>query len=43
MRIPIVRPYFDARPESDVAAFAAETSRHPVFRLTPLSPPPGRG
>jgi F420H(2)-dependent quinone reductase len=41
-RIPITRPYFDVTPDSDLAAFAAEAPRHPVFRLVSLSPP-GRG
>lgn len=30
---PITRPFFDARPTSDLAAFRAEAPRHPVFRL----------
>ena len=30
---PIVRPYFDAGPDSSLEAFAAESSRHPVFRI----------
>ena len=29
----IVRPYFDAAPDSPVGTFRAEISRHPVFRL----------
>jgi hypothetical protein len=29
----IVRPYFDAQPESGLDAFAAEAPRHPVFLL----------
>jgi deazaflavin-dependent oxidoreductase (nitroreductase family) len=29
----VVRPYFDAEPDSPLAAFVAEASRHPVFRL----------
>ena len=29
----IVRPYFDAAPDSPVGEFRAEISRHPVFRL----------
>ena len=34
----VVRPYFDAAPGDALAAFAAEISRHPVFRLrSPLS------
>jgi deazaflavin-dependent oxidoreductase (nitroreductase family) len=32
-RVPITRPYFDARPDSPLAAFAAEAPRHPVFAL----------
>jgi hypothetical protein len=31
--VPITRPYFDVTPASDLAAFAAEAARHPVFRL----------
>jgi deazaflavin-dependent oxidoreductase (nitroreductase family) len=33
--LPITRPYFDARPTSPLAAFAAEADRHPVFRIVP--------
>lgn len=29
----IVRPYFDAAPDSPVGKFEEEVSRHPVFRL----------
>jgi deazaflavin-dependent oxidoreductase (nitroreductase family) len=29
----VVRPFFDATPDSPLAAFAVEASRHPVFRL----------
>lgn len=32
-RVPITRPYFDARPDSPLAAFVAEAPRHPVFKL----------
>jgi hypothetical protein len=32
-RVPITRPYFDARPDSPLAAFEAEAPRHPVFVL----------
>jgi len=32
-RVPITRPYFDAKPESDLAAFRAEAPRHPVFAI----------
>ena len=32
-RVPITRPYFDARPEADLAAFRAEAPRHPVFAI----------
>jgi len=31
--VPITQPYFDARPEDGQAAFAAEVSTHPVFRI----------
>jgi deazaflavin-dependent oxidoreductase (nitroreductase family) len=36
----ITRPYFDAKVDSPLEAFAAEAGRHPVFRLVP---PPGDG
>ncbi len=39
-RVPIVRPFFDARKGAPVEAFAAEAERHPVFRL---EPPPRLG
>jgi deazaflavin-dependent oxidoreductase (nitroreductase family) len=32
-KVRIVRPYFDAAPDSPLTQFAAEISRHPVFRL----------
>jgi deazaflavin-dependent oxidoreductase (nitroreductase family) len=32
-RVPITRPYFDAKPESDLDAFRAEAPRHPVFAI----------
>jgi deazaflavin-dependent oxidoreductase (nitroreductase family) len=32
-RVPITRPYFDARPDSPLAAFVAEAPRHPAFEL----------
>jgi deazaflavin-dependent oxidoreductase (nitroreductase family) len=32
---PIVRPYFEARPDAPLEAFAAEAGAHPVFRLLP--------
>jgi deazaflavin-dependent oxidoreductase (nitroreductase family) len=31
--IPITRPFFDAKPDSSLAAFVAEAHRHPVFRI----------
>jgi deazaflavin-dependent oxidoreductase (nitroreductase family) len=33
-RTPIVKPYFDARKDSPLEAFAAEAARHPVFRIS---------
>jgi deazaflavin-dependent oxidoreductase (nitroreductase family) len=30
---PVTQPYFDARADSPLAAFEAEASRHPVFRI----------
>lgn len=32
-RVPITRRYFDARPDSPLAAFVTEAPRHPVFEL----------
>jgi hypothetical protein len=32
-RVPITRPYFDVKPESDLDAFRAEAQRHPVFAI----------
>ena len=32
-RVPVTRPYFDARPDSPLAAFESEAPRHPVFIL----------
>jgi deazaflavin-dependent oxidoreductase (nitroreductase family) len=32
-RVPITRPFFDAAPDSPLADFVAEASRHPVFHL----------
>jgi deazaflavin-dependent oxidoreductase (nitroreductase family) len=32
-KVRVVRPYFDAGPDSPLEAFAAEASRHPVFSL----------
>ncbi len=34
-KAPIVQPFFDARPSSDLEEFAKEAHRHPVFALTP--------
>lgn len=31
--VPIVRPYFDAQPDSPLENFVAEAPRHPVFAL----------
>lgn len=42
--VPVTRPFFDARPGADLAAFAAEAGRHPVFRVdTHGSARPGAG
>jgi deazaflavin-dependent oxidoreductase (nitroreductase family) len=35
--VPITRPFFDAGPGSPLEAFAAETGRHPVFRIIPTT------
>lgn len=32
----IVQPYFDVAPDAELADFAAEASRHPVFALTSI-------
>jgi deazaflavin-dependent oxidoreductase (nitroreductase family) len=32
-RVPITRPFFDAKPDSALSAFIAEAPRHPVFAL----------
>jgi deazaflavin-dependent oxidoreductase (nitroreductase family) len=32
-RVPITRPYFDAKPDSPLSAFITEALRHPVFEL----------
>jgi deazaflavin-dependent oxidoreductase (nitroreductase family) len=30
---PVVRPFFDVTPKSELADFVAEAPRHPVFRI----------
>jgi deazaflavin-dependent oxidoreductase (nitroreductase family) len=35
--VPITRRFFDAGPDAPLEAFAAEASRHPVFRIMPGS------
>jgi deazaflavin-dependent oxidoreductase (nitroreductase family) len=35
-RVPITRPYFDAAPDTPLAAFVAEATRHPVFQVRPI-------
>jgi deazaflavin-dependent oxidoreductase (nitroreductase family) len=32
-QVPVVRPFFDVTPQSSLRDFAAEASRHPVFRI----------
>lgn len=32
-RVPVTRPFFDARVDSSLETFEAEASRHPVFRI----------
>jgi hypothetical protein len=32
-KTPVTKPYFDANAESPLEEFAAEASRHPVFRI----------
>ena len=34
-RVPITRPYFDAKPDSPLSDFVSEAPRHPVFQLGP--------
>ena len=33
-QVPVARPFFDVTPRSNLRDFAAEASRHPVFRIT---------
>jgi hypothetical protein len=35
--VPITRPFFEARPDSPLEAFASEAPRHPVFRIYGVS------
>jgi deazaflavin-dependent oxidoreductase (nitroreductase family) len=35
--VPIIRPFFDARPDALLEAFVAEAPRHPVFRVRGVS------
>jgi deazaflavin-dependent oxidoreductase (nitroreductase family) len=39
IQLPVTRPFFDVTPKSSLDAFAAEASRHPVFRLVPEDDP----
>ncbi|HEY6380463.1 MAG TPA: nitroreductase family deazaflavin-dependent oxidoreductase [Pseudolabrys sp.] len=32
-RVPVVRPFFDVTPKSQIADFVVEAPRHPVFRI----------
>jgi deazaflavin-dependent oxidoreductase (nitroreductase family) len=32
-QVPVVRPFFDVTPQSNLREFVAEASRHPVFRI----------
>ena len=32
-QVPVVRPFFDVTPRSNLRDFVAEASRHPVFRI----------
>jgi deazaflavin-dependent oxidoreductase (nitroreductase family) len=36
-QVRVVRPFFDASPDSPLDAFAAEAGRHPVFRIESVS------
>ena len=31
--VPVVRPFFDVKPDSEIEDFVTEAPRHPVFRL----------
>jgi methylthioribose-1-phosphate isomerase len=31
--VPVVRPFFDVTPQSDIKDFITEAPRHPVFRI----------
>jgi deazaflavin-dependent oxidoreductase (nitroreductase family) len=33
IRVPVVRPFFDVTPRSNLREFVAEASSHPVFRI----------
>lgn len=35
--VAVTRPYFDASPTDDVAAFVSEADQHPVFLLSPAA------
>jgi deazaflavin-dependent oxidoreductase (nitroreductase family) len=35
-RVRVVRPFFDASPDSPLDAFVAEAARHPVFLIDPV-------
>ena len=37
-QIRVIRPYFDAAPDSPDDAIKAELPRHPVLELTPVNP-----
>jgi deazaflavin-dependent oxidoreductase (nitroreductase family) len=32
-QVPVIRPFFDVTPQSNLREFVAEASRHPVFRI----------
>ena len=32
-QVPVVRPFFDVTPKSNLPDFVAEAPRHPVFRI----------
>ena len=38
---PMIRGYFDVRPDSPLAAFEREAPRHPIFRIMAADPPRG--
>jgi len=42
LKVPTVRSYFDATPDSPLEAFEREAPRHPVFQITTMEKPSRR-